>query len=251
MEIREVGIEKECWLLKNGTIMEHPPDCACGCGRKVERNKHYKYKWNKYIKGHYANILNKNNPRGDIHGLRNPNWRGGRRRDADGYILIKDEKHPFKTKKNLVYEHRLIMESYLRRFNPNHQSLININGKLYIDKSYDVHHINGIKDDNRIENLQGILHSEHIRNHLSDLCKGEYTKEFNQKLKEIIRKRDGNACSICGKKALKPKLCVHHIDYNKSNNSESNLISICKDCHIKTNHHKEAWMEYFKKILEA
>ena len=40
-------------------------------------------------------------------------------------------------------------------------------------------------------------------------------------------------------------LVIHHIDYNKMNNDESNLITLCKVCHGKTNGHREIFMRLF------
>ena len=73
-----------------------------------------------------------------------------------------------------------------------------------------------------------------------------YGIEFNNKLKEQIRKRDNFTCQECGKSQLKRKLSIHHIDYNKNNNSEINLISLCNKCHMKTNENRKHWEEHFK-----
>lgn len=72
-------------------------------------------------------------------GSRNHFWRGGRIVDADGYILIKKNDHPFGTSNGYVREHRLVMESKLDR---------------YLMPEEVVHHINGVNDDNRPENLE-------------------------------------------------------------------------------------------------
>jgi hypothetical protein len=63
-----------------------------------------------------------------------------------------------------------------------------------------------------------------------------YEPAFNNKLKELVRKRDNYECQICGKKQekLNYKLNVHHIDFNKKNNALSNLMSLCKPCHSST-----------------
>jgi len=75
-----------------------------------------------------------------------------------------------------------------------------------------------------------------------------YGIEFNRKLKEQIRKRDNYTCQECGftQKQLGYKLYVHHIDYNKQNNSSNNLISLCKQCHSQTNFNRTDWTTYFK-----
>jgi hypothetical protein len=67
-------------------------------------------------------------------------WIGGKRLDGDGYMLIRDYgHHPNAPKNGYLFEHRLVMEKYLGR---------------YLGKDETVHHINGVRDDNRIENLE-------------------------------------------------------------------------------------------------
>ncbi len=75
-----------------------------------------------------------------------------------------------------------------------------------------------------------------------------YGLEFNEGLKEVIRNRDRRKCQICEKTELEDnrKLSIHHIDYNKNNNDPKNLISLCKECHAKTNHNRDKWINYFK-----
>ena len=81
-----------------------------------------------------------------------------------------------------------------------------------------------------------------------------YPTEFNEKLKSFIRNRDNNICQMCGRLEFdnNRKLDVHHIDYNKQNCKESNLISLCNYCHNKTNFDREYWIEFFKiKMIEG
>ena len=73
----------------------------------------------------------------------------------------------------------------------------------------------------------------------------EYSIEFNDELKKKIRNRDNYICAICGKRGY----VVHHIDYNKRNSLEENLITLCVSDHMKTNFNREAWIEYFKPII--
>jgi predicted transcriptional regulator len=72
---------------------------------------------------------------------------------------------------------------------------------------------------------------------------------WNEKLREKIRCRDNYACQKC-KKTKKERLSVHHIDYNKENCSKSNLITLCKSCHITTNSNRDYWYAYFTYIKE-
>ncbi len=67
-------------------------------------------------------------------------WRGGRRTTKYGYVIIYLlESHPLYKTKRYIQEHRLVMERHLGR---------------YLRREERVRHINGIKNDNRIENLK-------------------------------------------------------------------------------------------------
>lgn len=75
-----------------------------------------------------------------------------------------------------------------------------------------------------------------------------YEQEFDNNLKEKIRKMDNYICQKCGRtqEQLKRKLYIHHIDYNKKNNNMMNLISLCIKCHGETNFTRSYWSSYFK-----
>lgn len=79
----------------------------------------------------------------------------------------------------------------------------------------------------------------------------DYPEEFNEALKESIRKRDNRTCQECRhtEKQLGYKLSIHHIDYDKTNLNESNLISLCKSCHAKTNYNRDDWIQYYKQTI--
>ena len=80
-----------------------------------------------------------------------------------------------------------------------------------------------------------------------------YPSQFNNALKRKIRERDNHTCQECGytEDKLGYKLSIHHIDYDKTNNSENNLISLCRSCHSQTGYNREDWTNYFKQKANA
>jgi len=79
-------------------------------------------------------------------GAQNPHWKGGTRIHDKGYRLVTAKGHPRADRYGYVFEHILVMEKHIGRF---------------IARYEHVHHINGNKLDNRIENLQLLLDGEH------------------------------------------------------------------------------------------
>lgn len=91
-------------------------------------------------------------------GEKNHNWKGGRS-ILGGYITIKSPDHPFKNSSGCVMEHRLVMEKMLGR---------------YLTSNEQVHHRNGIKTDNRIENLEVVIKKMHFGNVTCPHCSNSF-----------------------------------------------------------------------------
>ena len=81
-----------------------------------------------------------------------------------------------------------------------------------------------------------------------------YGIEFNNQLKEQVKEKYNYRCQQCfrhqaelySKRGRKYKLIIHHIDYDKQNNSEENLIPLCNSCHMQTNFNRKGWTNYFQ-----
>ena len=79
-----------------------------------------------------------------------------------------------------------------------------------------------------------------------------YPSEFNNELKVKIRKRDNYTCQKCNITEEEHlivygcNLSVHHIDYNKKNCKEENLITLCSECNLRANFNRDYWEKYFK-----
>jgi hypothetical protein len=80
------------------------------------------------------------------------NWRGGKRLPAGGgYLKVWANGHPNAKADGSILEHRLVMSKFLGRS---------------LEKGEYVHHRNGKRDDNRIENLQlvkGVNHKGDVK----------------------------------------------------------------------------------------
>lgn len=77
-------------------------------------------------------------------GKDHPRWKGGRAKIASGYVLIRVGYKKYK------FEHVLKMENKIGR-------------KMCHNEV--VHHRNGVKNDNRLCNLQLMTKAEHLRHH--------------------------------------------------------------------------------------
>lgn len=99
-----------------------------------------------------------------LRGEQAPNWKGGIMQDEGGYRRVWNH-----GRRMYEAEHRIIIEQHL--------------GRKLLPKEY-VHHINGIKDDNRIENLE--LMSIHNHTLLKRMCTECRLRKDNARLQRRI-----------------------------------------------------------------
>lgn len=110
--------------------------------------------------------------------VRHHNFKTGKMRHK-GYIQVLYPEHPYASSSGYVPEHRVVMEGELGRF-------------LYPPEH--VHHINGQRDDNRVENLQVLSKSEYrrlhgYRHHFNIANKGKkFSAEHCKRMSEGIRR---------------------------------------------------------------
>jgi hypothetical protein len=90
-------------------------------------------------------------------GAAHPNWKGGRYISDDGRVFL------LTPHRGYVQRSRLVMEAVLGRQLLSHE---------------DAHHLNGIKHDDRPENLQVMTHGEHTALTNRQQCKARRMQEF-------------------------------------------------------------------------
>lgn len=167
------------------------PNCKCTvCGRemylkpsRLKRIKHgitcskectYKLK-SEYMSG-------KGNHQYGLIGDKNSSFNGTETVSNLGYIFEYCPGHPKPCDRSIkgsrVRQHRLIVERNYDKFDPKYFE--EINGWVVLKDEYDVHHINEIKTDNRLSNLQILTRSEHTTYH------NNIEHERSEKYKAII-----------------------------------------------------------------
>ena len=122
--------------------------CECNCGELIpiinKRGEFARYKhghnWRGKTHKESAKLLCRISKLGEL----NPNYKNGKTIDNKGYVRV------LISGVGYVKEHRLVYEKYYNC------CLLNIT---------DIHHINGNRKDNRIENLQPLYHWQHTQFH--------------------------------------------------------------------------------------
>lgn len=121
-------------------------------------------------------------------------WKG-RLIDANGYVLIHKKSHPHARKyTNYVFEHRLVMEAHLGR---------------PLERCEAVHHIDGNKQNNSIENLELFENNAaHLRKTLKEKVPN-WTEQGKENIrKAVLRRWSAQRAASLAQKELGAVLCM-------------------------------------------
>lgn len=66
-----------------------------------------------------------------------------------------------------------------------------------------------------------------------------------------IRYRDSMECQNILCETPESRKTAHHIDYDKKNCIDNNLITLCETCNSKANFNRECWREHYSKLMVA
>lgn len=102
--------------------------------------------------------------------LRHVNVAAGFRFTGDGYVELFLPSYPFSKKSGYVLEHRYVMEQYLGRPLAKHEN---------------VHHKNGVRNDNRLENLELWIRPQPTGQRVEDLLDwvvAQYPDQLKERL---------------------------------------------------------------------
>jgi hypothetical protein len=140
-------------MTENSNLIDNIKLCECGCG---EPTNIYKGRYSRFLHSHNLKTINHS-------GEKHWNWNGGRTK-LNGYWYIYKPDHPFANNSGYYAEHRWIYEQHYN---------------CCLLPWIDIHHKNGKRDDNRIENLQSISKSDH-------------------RILEGTKDMSGRFCNLCG-----------------------------------------------------
>ena len=120
--------------------------------------------------------------RGEYSGKNHPYWIGGKVAHKAGYVRIYQPNHPDAQNDIYILEHRLVMEAHINKISYKKWMEYGIKGNypknVRFLKSHElVHHLNGIKNDDKLKNLALTTRKTHdIRS---------YIKQLQKRIKEL------------------------------------------------------------------
>ena len=166
-----------CLLQKEFKDFHRDKSIKCGlsiycitCERERAREHYHKHRDRILYKQKHKRISNGSKPNAGFY------------KSKDGYVTIQKRGHPNSSKKGSILEHVFVMSSFLGR---------------PLRKGENVHHKNGIRDDNRIENLELWSKAQPSGQRIVD--KFEFCKDFLQKHKhdyKLLRNFEGKKYKI-------------------------------------------------------
>jgi len=205
---RRFGLSRKAMQESNWTPPgEEAPLCACGCGQRVSFNYNH-VRWNKVVRGHFTPSIKQRISK-TMH-----------KKLSNGEIRPGPAKENYAPRKNKYGKILSLANQRRSNWRPGESPLCHCGCAQPVNFNYDKGHWNKFISGHNLELYR------------SANSKCFYPDEWTPKLRARIRERDKHTCRFCGIEDIDTRfLHVHHIDEDKFNCSEDNLITICNSCH--------------------
>lgn len=82
------------------------------------------------------------------------------------------------------------------------------------------------------------------------LSRNSYPWDFRATSRRIIA-RDGFRCMNPNCRGQDPRLTTHHINYDKQDCRDENLIALCSSCNSKANFGRDEWARFYAAMMSA
>lgn len=125
----------------------------------------------------------------------------GRKRTPKGYVTLCIKTHPHGDVHGYVFEHRVVMEMKIGRY-------------MYAGEV--IHHKNGIKHDNRLENLEVMTNGEHVTHHNTGRVLSEETKNKIGAARRGKYTRENSPSWIGGIRKYESGIDIYNPDHHRS-----------------------------------
>jgi hypothetical protein len=78
-----------------------------------------------------------------------------------------------------------------------------------------------------------------------------YPWNFRSVVSKAIIERDGGVCQNPSCAGLDERMTAHHINYDKQDCDENNLIALCSACNSRANFGRDKWREFYSAIMKS
>lgn len=133
------------------------------------------------------------------------NWKGGSTIHSSGYLYVAISGHPFASHGSYIFEHRVVMEQWMREVAPDHEFLVEIDGVKYLSPDVDVHHKDESTRNNSRENLVACTPAAHRMIHNGDCPMLGHTWPPFDKVQEAAPLNIACTCAVCGNSFMKKR----------------------------------------------
>lgn len=228
--------------------------CKCGCGELVAKPR------NTFINGHNGRGESRKGVIGDK--ISRIKRSGGRRQGLS--ILCKCGCGQ-STKPGNIF----IQGHYIRTDHPMHhpEAVRKVSralmGRPDIVQTEEMRRKNSEANKGKRNHFYGKHHTEEAKRLNSEAHKGEKSSSWrggisalpyafvwlSRKFKERIKIRDNHRCMNPSCRGISKILLPHHIDYDKENCRDSNLITLCNSCNSRANYDRNEWTIFYESIM--